>query len=88
VGTVRANLDLVARYQADRDNTQEPTAIPSIVLERYVDFTNQSLMARDAGEKTVFGVGLKLVGDDDVFARQRDAHILVQANGAPKRLTS
>ena len=56
------------------------------MLERYVDFTNQRLIPRDAGKQTVFDVGLKLVGDDDVFARQRDAHILVQANGAPKTL--
>ena len=72
--------------QIDSDDTQKPAAIPTIVLERYVDFTNQRLIPRDAGEQTVFDVGLKLVGDDDVFARQRDAHILVQANGAPKTL--
>ena len=60
--------------------------IPRIVPERYVDFTNQGLIARDAGEQTVFDVGLKLVGDDHVFARQPDAHVLIQANGAPKTL--
>ena len=72
--------------EIDSDDTQEPAAIPTIVLERYVDFTNQCLIARDAGEQTVFDVGLKLVGNDDVFARQRDTHILIQANGAPKAL--
>ena len=86
MGAVGANLDPLARAEIDSDDTQKPAEIPMIVLERYVDFTNQCLIARDAGEQTIFGVGLKLVGDDDVFARQRDAHILVQANGAPRTL--
>ena len=86
MGTVGASLDLLARSQDDSHDTEEPTAIPTMVLERYVDFTNQRLIARDACEQTVFGVGLKLVGNDDVGARQRDTHILVQANGAPKTL--
>ena len=88
MGTVGASLDLLAKSQDDSDYAQEPTAIPAIMLERYVDFTNQSLIARDAGEQTVFDVGLELAGDDDVFSRQRDAHILFQANGAPKTLMS
>ena len=81
-----ANLDPLARAEIDSDDTQKPAEIPTIVLERYVDFTNQCLIARDAGDQTIFGVGLKLVGDDDVFARQRDTHSLIQANGAPKAL--
>ena len=81
-----ANLDPFARAEIDSDDTQKPAAIPTIVFERYVDFTNQCLIARDAGEQTVFDVGLKLVGNDDVFARQRDTHNLMQANGAPKAL--
>ena len=65
-----ANRDALARAEIDGDGTQESAAIPTTVLERYVDVTNQRLITRDAGEQTVFDVGLKLVGDEDVFARQ------------------
>ena len=56
------------------------------MLERYVNSTNQGLISRDAGEKAVFDVGPKWVGDDHVFARQPDTHVIIQANGAPKTL--
>jgi hypothetical protein len=60
--------------------------MPGIVPERYVDLMNQRLITGDAGEETIFDVGLKLVGDDNAFARHRDAHITVHASVAPKAL--
>src|SRR5690349_16428138 len=86
VGAGSANRELLAGLQIESDDTHEIAAIPRIVPKRYTDSTNQGLMSCEAGEKTVFDVGLKLVGDDHVFANQRDAHAAIQANGAPKTL--
>jgi hypothetical protein len=88
VGAGRVNLDLVARPQVDGDDTQELASIPWIVSERYVDSTNQRLITRDAGEQPVLDVRLKLVGDDDVFARQQDAHTTIQGKWRAKDITS
>jgi hypothetical protein len=53
------------------------------VFDRYGDPPNHSLMTREAGEQPVLDVRPKRIGDDGVFARQQDAHIAIQANGAP-----
>jgi hypothetical protein len=53
------------------------------VFDRYRDPPNHSLMTREAGEQPVLDVRPKRIGDDGVFARQQDAHIAIQANGAP-----
>jgi hypothetical protein len=86
VGARRANLDSLAGLQVDGDDTQELAPIPRTVAERNVDSMNQVLIPPDAGKQPVFDVRLKLVADDDVFARQSDAHITIQANAAPKTL--
>jgi hypothetical protein len=86
VGAGRANLDLLAWLKVDCDDTEELAPIPWMAAERHADATNHGLITRDAGEQPVFDVRLKLAGNDNVLARQQDAHITGQANGAPKAL--
>ena len=83
-----ANRDALARAEIDGDGTQKSAAMPTTGLERYVDVTNQGLITGDAGEQTVFNVGLKLVRDEDVFARHRNAHIIVSGKWRAKHLRS